>query len=440
MNTALFQNKFFSRNICIFIIGLSVAVLCALLPTEYSTPFFIIFSGLLLGAFIISVDSPGEFNKIFFLFIAGFLIRILISVLLYFFLDVSQINSGFFIGDGENYSLNGWRISRLWELGLKVNKSNFVSAFGSFSGTIGNYDFLNAFIYSISGYSPLSLFFINCLAGSLHIIVIFIISNKIFNIKIALLSSAFCAFLPSFILWSSQNLKDPLTNLGILFSLYLFIKLRHDIKISSILFLILTFIGLYYLRMLTVAPLALILLFYFLFLHRSNVWIKFVLIIFMVILSLFLFKHIFSSQFILNSLQEINANRHVRAYGNLAYFPDFRISSLGSLFAYLPLGFLAVWLSPFPWQVFSLSQIFVLPEILVWYIFIPFAMKGIHLAIKDRIKDSYFIIATIFVFSLFLGVYEGNLGTLYRHKAIVIMLVYIFVSAGLLTKQKIEVV
>jgi len=437
MNIQTYSTRIIPRDIWIFVIGSLVAILYALLPLSYSLPFFIIFFGLLLGAVLILVDSPGQFDKVFFLFIAGFLVRILVALFLYSGLNMLQIKSGFFIGDGQGYSLNGWRISRLWELGIWVNKANFTKGFGSLSGTVGNYDFLNAIVYYFSGYNPIVLFFINCLAGSLSIILIYIICNKIFSNEVALLASAFCAFIPSFILWSSQNLKDPLTNLLILVFLYCLIRLRHDLKVSSIVFLLLSVIGLYYLRTLMLVPLAFIFMIYFLLCFRSRIEIK---IFFIIVLALFLFKYIYSHYSVLGLLEEININRCARAYGSLAYFSDFRISSIGTLLIYIPLGFFAVWFTPFPWQMGSSSQIFVLPEMLAWYAFLPFLVRGIRTSFKNKKLDGYFILITMVVLSIFLGIYEGNLGTLYRHKAVVIMLAYIFISAGLLTKQKMEAI
>lgn len=440
MNTLSFQNKSLPRNILVFVIGLSAAVLYALLPVEYSMPFFIIFAGLLLGAFIISIDSPEEFNKIFFLFLAGFLIRILVALFLYFTLNILQINDGFFIGDGQSYSLNGWKISRLWDLGIRVNKANFTLQFGSLSGTVGNYDFFNAVVYYFSGYNPVILFFINCLASSLLIVFVYIIANKIFSNEVALLAGAFCAFFPSFILWASQNLKDPLTNLCIVSFLYFLIKLRRELKINFVIFLFLSMLSLYYIRMLALAPLAVISIVYFLLCCRVRIEIKVALLIFMFVLALFLFKHIFSYHSISRLLEDIDTTRRGMAYGNLAYFQNFKISSIAGFLMFIPLGFFAVWFSPFPWQIGSVSQILVFPEMLMWYIFIPFLCRGIYISLKDKKTDSYIILITLFVFSIFLGVYESNLGTLYRHKAVVIMLAYIFISAGLLTKQKIEAI
>ena len=440
MNTLLLPANIVSGNTRIFIIGLLVAALYALLPVAYSLPFFIIFFGLLLGAIIILIDSPKEFNKIFFLFIAGFLIRILLALFLYFTLNFLQINDGFFIGDGQGYSLNGWKISRLWDLGIMVNRANFMSKFSSFSGTVGNYDFFNAIIYYFSGYNPVILFFINCLASSLAIIFVYIIANKIFSNEIAWLASAFCAFFPSFILWSSQNLKDPLMNLCIVSFLYFLIKLRYELKVSFIIFLFLSVISLCYIRMLTIAPLAIISTAYFFLCYKGRIEIKIVFIILMLALLLTFFKHVFSYHFISDLLEDIDTTRRGMAYGNLAYFQNFKISSIGGLLIFIPLGFFAVWFSPFPWQIGSVSQIFVLPEMLIWYIFIPFLCRGIYISLKDKKTDSHIILITLFVFSIFLGVYEGNLGTLYRHKAVVIMLAYIFISAGLLAKQKIEAI
>jgi len=418
------------KNILILVIAVCATILFNIFPLEYTFPFLIIFVGLLLGAVIILIDSPREFNTIFFLFIAGFSIRILLSVFLYSAMSIIGKDEGFFIGDGCNYSLNGWVISRLWEVGVHVSKADFVSRFGSASGTVSNYDFLNAFIYSISGYSPVSLFFVNCLAGSIPIILIFIISKNIFNKEVALVSSALCAFWPSFILWSSQNLKDPLTNLGIIGFLYFLIKLRHDLKMSTILLLCFSAIVLYYIRMITLVPLGAASLAYFLFCFKLPKIFKLAFIFFLALTALFLLKDVFFPYLRAGLLEEINANRVARAYGRLAYFSGFRFYSWWSVLIYLPLGFFATWFLPFPWQVFSLSQIFAVPEILAWYLFLPFSVRGIYLAIKNRSKDSYLLIATIIIFAIFLTIYEGNIGTLYRHKAIVTMLVFIFIGAG----------
>ncbi|MCG2791302.1 MAG: hypothetical protein L6305_06090 [Actinomycetia bacterium] len=440
MNIQTFPTRIVPKDTWIFVAGLSIAVLYALLPLSCSLPFFIIFFGLLLGAVIILVDSPTEFNKIFFLFAAGFFIRILVTLFLYSTLNILQINDGFLIGDGQSYSLNGWKISRLWNLGIMVNKANFTSGFGSLSGTVGNYDFFNAIIYYFSGYNPIILFFINCLASSLLIVFIYIIANKIFSNEIAWLASAFCAFFPSFILWSSQNLKDPLTNLCIVSFLYFLIKLRYELKVSSIIFLFLSVISLCYLRMLIIAPLAVISIASFFLCYKVRIEIKIVFIILALLLALSLFKHVFSYHFISGLLEDIDTTRRGMAYGNLAYFQNFKISSIGTLLLYIPLGFFAVWFSPFPWQIGSISQIFVLPEMLLWYIFIPFLCRGIYISLKDKKASSYIILITLLVFSIFLGVYESNLGTLYRHKAVIIMLAYIFISAGLLAKQKMKAI
>lgn len=436
MNTQSLSGRIISGNFWVFIAGLFAAVLYALLPVEYSLPFFIVFSGLLLGAFIISSDSPRVFDKVFFLFLAGFVIRILIALFLYFTLDMLNANEGFFVGDGKSYSLNGWKIAKLWELGVRVNPDNFIAIASSFNGAVSNYDFLNAIIYYFSaGYNPVILFFINCLASSLSIVLIYLIANKIFSDEIAWLSAAFCAFLPSFILWGTQNLKDPLTNLCVLSFLYFLIKLRSGIKVSSLLFLLLSIVCLYYMRVLFIAPVALIVTVYFLLCSKVKIEIKTVCVICAIALGIFVFKDLFMRYAKMDILEAINTKRQGMAYGNLAYFSNFKISSIGSLLIYMPLGFIAVWFSPFPWQMFSVSQILVAPEVFIWYLFLPFAVKGIHFAIKNKISGSYLILITIFVFSVFLGVYESNLGTLYRHKAVVIMLAYIFISAGLMTKK-----
>lgn len=426
------------KNNMISMAAIFITILFNILSVEHAFPLLIILAGLLLGAAIILIDSPQEFNAIFLIFIAGFAIRILLSMFLYFAASILNKDYGFFIGDGCNYSLNGWKISRLWELGVNITRANFVSSFGSASGTVSNYDFLNAFVYSISGYSPMSLFFINCLAGSIPIIFIFIIAKNIFNREIAIVSSALCAFWPSFILWSSQNLKDPLTNFGIIGFLYFLIKLRHNLRFNTLLFLSFCLLIVYYIRTLMIIPLGIASAVYFLFCFRLPKALKISFIVFMALLTLYLLKDVIVPYLRSGILEEIDSVRTVRSYGNLAYFSEFRFTSWWSILMYMPLGFFAVWFLPFPWQGFSSSQIFAGPEILVWYILFPFFVKGACIAIKNKSKDSYLLLAAIAVFSIFLIIYEGNLGTLYRHKAVIIMLTFIFAGHSLQSRRTVN--
>jgi len=141
MKTKALVYSSFTKDTWILIAAALVTILLIISPLEYSFPFLIIFTGLFLGAVIILLNSPEEFNMVFFLFIMGFSIRILTALFLYSTMFILNKDGGFFVGDGYNYSLNGWKISRLWELGVNVTKTNFVSNFGSLSGTIGNYDF-----------------------------------------------------------------------------------------------------------------------------------------------------------------------------------------------------------------------------------------------------------------------------------------------------------
>jgi len=437
MRSRIIPYSFFNEKFWIFIIGFFVTIVFSMLQIEHLFPFLVLSGGILLAAVIISSEAREEFDKIFFLFIIGLLIRVLASYFLYSVMTVAQVDekNRFFIEDGYNYSLNGWTIAMIWSKGVSVNLLDFVSRFGSASGTISNYDFLNAVVYSAAGYSYFSMFFINCVAGSLAIVFIYLITSKMFSKTAAYFSAALCAFWPSFVLWSSQNLKDPITVLCALCFIYFLMKLKDNIKFSTMIFLPLSLAGLFYIRIALLVPLMIAAIIFFILSFKGNVFLKFILFFLIASVIFNFFSQAFSSYFKAGILEELSANRSVKAYGNLAYFSDFRFTSWWSLIKFLPLGLFAVWFCPFPWQIFSLNQLFAAPEIVAWYLLMPFAVKGFYLAVKNKLKDSYMPIAVILISSIFLGFYEGNIGTLYRHKAIVTVLAFIFISAGLNSRE-----
>ncbi|MFA4991127.1 MAG: hypothetical protein WC569_00915, partial [Candidatus Omnitrophota bacterium] len=194
------------------------AVLFALMPMSVSSPLLIILLGAAIGMLLISVFAPEDFNFLFAVFLAGLAIRASLALLFYYlsFVFVGDYSPGFlFQNDGWPYSQQGWAISKFAERGIKVTMDTFMRdpnmrVWGS-SGNITSYDFFASHVYGITGYSPVSLFFISGAAGSIACLFVYFIARRLFLSRgIARISACLAFFWPSFIMWSTQNLKEPM--------------------------------------------------------------------------------------------------------------------------------------------------------------------------------------------------------------------------------------
>jgi len=221
--------------------------------------------------------------------------------------------------------------------------------------------------------------------------------------------------------------------------LYLLIRLQRNIKLSFFILFFLTVVSLNYIRPFILIPLVTAYLLYLFF--GVNIRIEIRLMFVIIIVSIFCIylltnlSMVFSMAYFKDYLvRQISSDRVGRTYGSLAYFPNLRFFNIGDILTYLPLGLFAVWFSPFPWQFFSFSHIFTAPEMIVWYLLLPFAIKGIREAVRNKIRPSYLLITTIVIFSIALALAEGNLGTLFRHRGMVFMLFFIFIGFGYQSK------
>lgn len=98
---------------------------------------------------------------------------------------------------------------------------------------------------------------------------------------------------------------------------------------------------------------------------------------------------------------------------------------------YLPIGLAFVLLAPFPWSIQRTLDLLPMPEMLLWYICLVAASVTL---IRERRRwralapVGLFIVGTLAVLALA----EGNVGTLYRHRAMVIPFVIVAASPGLM--------
>lgn len=98
--------------------------------------------------------------------------------------------------------------------------------------------------------------------------------------------------------------------------------------------------------------------------------------------------------------------------------------------AYLPIGLLYALFAPWPWLSERAIDLLTVPEMLLWYValaLLPFSLAITRERWRYFLGPLLFVGGTVLIFALV----QGNWGTLFRHRAMVIPFVFILASPGL---------
>jgi len=414
----------------IFFLGLLIALIVVLLPIPFTSCVLIALLGMFIGLFIYVGKKTKEAVFLPEVFLLSFILKITVSLLVYNFI-FSYRGTGL-MGDGWSYSENGYSIVQIWLSGIKnIGVIEACIRRISPSGTVGSYDFWNAAVYFFTSKSPVSLIFINCLVSSLTVIFIYYITKQLYNEKAAKIAAVLTAFWPSLFIWSIQNLKEPLSIFLLVVLIWAILQLKLKFKFYLLFLIILVSIALRELRLVSffvffgaIFPIYLILL-----LWRKNR-----------ILSIFLFLLTGAVMAVIidnylkdrTILEYINYARTVRASrGNTSFLPNLDITNPVNFIFFVPVALAVAWLSPFPWQMGSTSQITVIPEMLLYYALLPVMFLGWSFVMKYKIREGGLIIVYIAIMMLVLAFVEGNIGTLFRHRAMVLPFMFILIGVGI---------
>ncbi|MBI4620226.1 MAG: glycosyltransferase family 39 protein [Desulfobacterales bacterium] len=417
-------------------------------PGEDVAPFIILLFGIVIALFVTIMVEPHDFKTVFSLFLIAFAIRVFLSTLL-FLLSYSYGSSGvegyLLDNDGVGYDLNGWYIAQRYNAGLEIDPLFYLIE-GNLGWTLTPYHFWVARVYQVIGRSPLSLFFINSFASALVIIFIYSMAKQLLDKKAAILCAAFAGFFPSLILWSAQNLKDPIINLMLCLVFFLWLRIIRKFKIFYLLLSIFPLYVLYKLSPLFI-PCLVLTFFFSLITILYGARKKKIQFLFMAIgltaasITVIYFSNLLEPLVIkltgeTTILKFIAEGRRLKAYGNLAIMPGFSMSNPMDALLFLPIALTYAWFSPFPWQIGSVAQITALPEMLLFYLLVPPFLKGISYCWKNKFRETFPLIFFMVFIMLMLGYVEGNSGTLFRHKSPILCLIFIFISIGIFKKPE----
>lgn len=423
--------------------GFAVALAVSFLsPEGLVFPFLIFCMGLLIGIFLISLLPEGDSNFLIPLFLSAFLSRIFATLFLYN--SVFLYNARGMLGDAWCFSESGNQVLNMWLTGIRdigIIRENMMKI--TISGNLGNYDFLNAVVYFFSGKSPISMMFINCLAGSLPIMFIYMITKQVCNVRAARISAILTAFWPSTFMWSIQNLKEPVTIFLIVSLLWAILNLKVRLRFYLVFLIFILSIALKEMRLVSFSVLYLFVIPLSLFLsicktRRFEFIFSAILVIFIGFLLFeaiepYIVKYIphFPASEDIQILKWAHQMRTYRATGRTAFLVDWDLTNPLVLALFVPAALSIAWLAPFPWQLGSASQIMAVPEMLLYYKLIPLMFSGYKFVIKNRVFEGTIMAVYIFIMLFILAFIEGNIGTLFRHRALVLPFMFILIGIGI---------
>jgi hypothetical protein len=439
-------------------VGIAIAMLVFFLPRELTSSILILFFALLTGVVLVNrLSYPEDCGFLRRLFIGAYISRIFLTLLIVIIFFLAKDRG--LLGDGWCHSENGHLILKMWESGIRdIGEIRQKMVKISVSGTLNNYDLYNAMVYYITGKSPLSLLFINCFAGSFTAPIVFYIARQFFNKKVAIFSGILTAFWPSLFFWSTQNLKEVISTLLICLTLWGLLRMQRKFSFYLLFLVSVCMFMLHIFRAISVFVICAVFLFVYIvsFLHkitRDNLQFLAVLILaclFVLFFNSFLVRYLtniipLEYRPMLDLFNQKNGllnwlyiMRNYRAYGNLAFLKDFDFRTPLGLFAFAPLAFLVAWLAPFPWQLRSAVQFIALPEVILYYSLMPAVFVGVKRIIKYKLSEAKSIILYILCHLFVLAFLEGNIGTLFRHRAAVLPFIFTLAGIGLFYNKKEE--
>lgn len=330
--------------------------------------------------------------------------------------------------DGHLYTYPSYPITKVWQYGY----SGFTYLLGTF--------------YYFFGPLKFSSRLINCLMGVGASIFIFYIVKDIFGKGPAKLSAILTVFTPSLFLWSIAFLKDiPFIFLGCIM-LWSFLRFQKTKRVLYLFILFIAILAQYTTR--PSLPVVLIMLAFILsyFIVSEISWKK-KIVIFLCLLILTAplshrinFKIIASNQMtgILNYTRGIvNTGGSIYKIFDDKYYSDGSMSH-SNYISYIDFtkGFFKGWLYfllvPFPWKIYTNLLLISYPQLILWYLLIPFVFIGMVMAFRYKWRESFIIFTYIIIFGSIIVTHSGNIGTAFRHRDMLTPLFFIFGSLGLM--------
>ena len=299
------------------------------------------------------------------------------------------------------------------------------------------YFYVNAVMFYLFGPSQLPVKFLNAFIGASSARYVFLIARSLFGPAVARRTAVLCQFFPSLVLWSVLNIRDVWVVFLILFISWKSYEGVRRYAPGAVLGVVLAALVLSWFRDYLFYVVALPPVVAFLIGRRSHLGRNFMLALLAGLGILLLVQHARAGATAIDrmTLEALSKARQDLATGGSSLGENVDISTPGRALAYLPKGLVYFLFSPFPWQITSVLKAFALPEMLLIYFLTPAMIRGIRYTVRTRFREALQILLVTSLLTVSYALGEGNVGTLYRHRAQAISMYLMFAAAGIELKK-----
>lgn len=365
------------------------------------------------------------------IFLGALLVRLAFGV----FVHVFEYRD-FFGADATTYDFNGWRLVEYWQGQIATDDMALQRAWST-AGPGWGMNYLVAGIYYVIGRNIFAAQSFCAVFGAATAPMVYFCAAKMFsNKRVAKLSAIGIAFFPSFIIWSSQLMKDGLIIFLLVLAMTMVLQLQEKFNYLALLLLIFSLFGIFSLR------------FYIFYMVAIAVGGSFIIgvtasaksILRRTAVLVFLGLALTYLGVIRNasvdferyaSLERIQSSRQDQASSAESGFgEDIDVSTTEGAISAVPIGLLYLMFAPFPWEMTNLRQAITLPEVLLWWAMIPLLVAGLWYAVRQRLRTSIPVLVFSLMLTLAYSIFQGNVGTAYRQRTQIQVFLFIFIAVG----------
>lgn len=411
-----------------FLLGAASAVL--VFPDGAVAAIVALLAALVL-IFLIRGFMPEDRDVLVRVFLLALLARISFGLFIHYF-DLRP----FFGGDAETYDYFGNMLALSWT-GKPPTDFGRILLNIKMSGVGWGMYYFVASMYSIIGRNILAAQYLAAVFGAASAPLIFVVARQIFgNRRVAMISSVLVATSPAFIVWTGQLLKDGLIIFLLLFSFMLVLKLKERLNFVYVGVLLVSLFGIYSLRsyIFYLVAFAIVGSMIISFGQSQKVLIARILILGVLAVSITFtvgMPENTGDVEMYSNLQRIQQSRLGLSRAGSGFGKDVDVSTTRGAVQAVPAGFVYLMFAPFPWHITSARALAAFPDVVVWWVMMPFLITGLLYTLKNKLKGSLGILMFSSMLTLAYSVFQGNVGTAYRQRTQIQVFLFIFVAVGI---------
>jgi hypothetical protein len=358
--------------------------------------------------------------------------------------------NGFLFEDDRAYDEIAWRVVEVWRGEREgIHRSD--------NYLLLTYTYLLAGLYNVIGHQLLAAIWLNALVGSLAAVATFALGLHLTSVIGARLAAVAMCLFPSLVFWSALNLKDTWVVLLIGTTMLAMIRFgelatsigrgpigRHDymaLAVGGV-----TVISFYLLedfRIYVYGAFGWIFPIWFILMSRNGKGDVVRKIAYGISMSFIMITIMASSGTRMGGLGFLNVKQAEALASNRALIAEKAETGLdiakpprGSNpymyhLEHLPTGVAHVLGAPTPWSVSRLKDVPFIPEMTAWYVMLILAVIGLVASFKADWRRLMLPILFTGGIICVLGLVEGNVGTIFRHRAMLMPTTFVAAGMGL---------